>query len=211
MQTKKYSLIYADPGWSYRDSADDGSRGACHKYTTMSVEDICRLPVWALAAPACLLAMWWVPTMPDDALLVMRMWGFRLATMKGFTWHKTTRAGKTKFGMGHYTRANTEDCLFAVRGRWAGRRLDAGISQFISAPIREHSRKPDEAADRLVRLVGDVPRVELFARASRPGWDVWGNQAPGSIAMPGSISMPEHRENITPKVFTGARTAVGVQ
>lgn len=204
-----YPLIYADPPWTYRDSADDGARGACHKYATMTVEDICHLPVWNIAAPDCLLAMWWVPTMPEEALMVMRMWGFRLATMKGFTWHKTTKTRREKMGMGHYTRANTEDCLFAVRGRWAGRRIDAGVRQFISAPIREHSRKPDEAADRLVQLVGDVPRIDLFARATRPGWDVWGNEAPGSIAMPGAISMPAHCENITPKVFT--RTTVGVK
>lgn len=172
----KYSLIYADPPWTYRDSADDGARGACHKYQTMSLHDICRLPIDKIAAENCLLAMWWVPTMPAEALKVMDAWGFRLATIKGFTWHKETKNGKSKIGMGHYTRANTEDCLFAVRGKWAGMRKDAGVRQYISAPIRAHSQKPDEAADRLVRLVGDVPRIELFARTERAGWDRWGNE-----------------------------------
>ncbi|WP_268258588.1 MT-A70 family methyltransferase, partial [Serratia marcescens] len=114
----KYSLIYADPPWTYNDKCADGKRGAGFKYPTMTVADICRLPVWELAADSCLLAMWWVPTQPEEALQVMRSWGFRLMTMKGFTWHKTNRVkGNSAIGMGHMTRANSEDCLFAVRGK----------------------------------------------------------------------------------------------
>ncbi len=72
----KYRLIYADPPWSYRDKANDGSRGACHKYPVMTLQDICRLPVWSLADPeSCLLAMWWVPTQPMEALKVVEAWG----------------------------------------------------------------------------------------------------------------------------------------
>lgn len=78
----KYTLIYADPPWTYRDKANDGKRGAGHKYQTMTLLDICRLPVWELAAENCLLAMWWVPTMPLEALKVVEAWGFRLMTMK---------------------------------------------------------------------------------------------------------------------------------
>ncbi|HGU1050788.1 TPA: MT-A70 family methyltransferase, partial [Escherichia coli] len=82
----KYQLIYADPPWQYRDKANDGNRGAGHKYDVMNVQDICRLPVWDLADPeSCLLAMWWVPTQPAEALKVIEAWGFRLMTMKGFT------------------------------------------------------------------------------------------------------------------------------
>jgi N6-adenosine-specific RNA methylase IME4 len=183
-----YPLIYADPPWTYNDKANDGARGAGHKYPTMTVRDICRLPVWDLAADDCLLAMWWVPTMPLEALKVIDAWGFRLATMKGFTWHKTTAKGKEKIGMGHYTRANTEDCLFAIRGRWVGRRVSAGVRQFITAPVRAHSQKPDEATDRLVQLVGDVPRVELFARVVRPGWDRWGNEVESTPGVLGGVN-----------------------
>lgn len=73
----KYTLIYADPPWAYRDKAADGDRGAGFKYPVMNVLDICRLPVWELAAEDCLLAMWWVPTQPVEALKVMEAWGFR--------------------------------------------------------------------------------------------------------------------------------------
>jgi len=168
-----YNLIYADPPWSYRDRA--GRRGAAAHYSTMTVGEIAALPIAQLAAPDCLLAMWWVAPMPLEALLVIEAWGFRLKTMKGFTWHKTTRHGHSHFGMGHWTRANTEDCLFATRGKPL--RRDAGISQFVSAPrLEPHSSKPKEIRDLLVRLVGDVPRLELFARERTEGWKAWGQE-----------------------------------
>lgn len=173
---EKYTLIYADPPWTYRDKANDGERGAGHKYQTMTIPDICRLPVWDLAADNCLLAMWWVPTQPMEALKVMDAWGFRLMTMKGFTWHKTNKhKGNSAIGMGHMTRANSEDCLFAVKGKLPAR-LDASICQHLTTPRMGHSAKPPEFRDLLVRLLGDVTRCELFSRDSVQGWDMWGNQ-----------------------------------
>jgi len=170
----QFDLIYADPPWKFKDSCNSGKRGACHKYSVMSVDDLSVLPVIRLAAPNCLLAMWWVAAMPEEALAVIDAWGFELRTMKGFTWHKRTKHGCSHFGMGHWTRANTEDCLFATRGRV--KRINAGVRQFIDAPIGRHSEKPTEARDRLVTLVGDVPRIELFARIQTPGWATWGNE-----------------------------------
>ena len=177
----KYSLIYADPAWSYRDKANDGCRGASHKYPVMSVQDICRLPVWELANPeSCLLAMWWVPTQPREALQVLEAWGFRLMTTKGFTWHKTNKhKGNSAMGMGHMTRANSEDMLFAVRGRLPAR-LDASICQHVTAPRGAHSAKPDIFRQLLVQLLGDVPRIELFSRSDAAGWEHWGNEAPSN-------------------------------
>lgn len=179
--TKKYTLIYADPPWVYRDKAADGNRGAGFKYPVMSVLDICRLPVWDLAAENCLLAMWWVPTQPLEALKVVEAWGFRLMTMKGFTWIKcgSRQPDKLVMGMGHMTRANSEDCLFAVKGKLPPR-INAGIVQSFTAPRLEHSRKPDIVREKLVQLLGDVSRIELFARQTSHGFDVWGNQCEDS-------------------------------
>lgn len=181
VMTKKYTLIYADPPWVYRDKAADGNRGAGFKYPVMSVLDICRLPVWDLAAENCLLAMWWVPTQPLEALKVVEAWGFRLMTMKGFTWIKcgSRQPDKLVMGMGHMTRANSEDCLFAVKGKLPPR-INAGIVQSFTAPRLEHSRKPDVVREKLVQLLGDVSRIELFARQSSHGFDVWGNQCEDS-------------------------------
>lgn len=178
----KYNLIYADPPWQYRDSADAGNRGASHKYPVMDLKDICKLDVSEIAADDCLLAMWWVPPMPAEALAVTKAWGFEFKTMKGFTWHKLTKTGKSHFGMGHYTRANTEDCLFAIRGN--PNRKNAGVRQYLEAKKSRHSEKPPEVRERLVHLMGDVPRIELFARSSAPGWDAWGNEVDSGIEIP---------------------------
>lgn len=168
----KYQIVYADPPWSYRDKGNAGQRGASHKYACMTVDQICSLPIPSIVAPNCLLAMWWVAPMPLEALQVVGAWGFKLKTMKGFTWHKRTKNGLSHFGMGHWTRSNTEDCLFAVMGQ--PKRASAAVSQLIEAPRGRHSEKPAEARDRLVKLMGDVRRIELFARVQAAGWDAWG-------------------------------------
>src|SRR6185295_2679878 len=165
-----HQILYADPPWIYRDQCHAGKRGAVYKYPVMDAAALAALRpmIDQLAAPDCLLAMWWVPPQPAEALQLVAAWGFKLKTFKGFTWHKLTKNGRDHFGMGSLTRANTEDCLFAVRGK--PKRQSAAVPQLIHAPVREHSRKPDEARDRLVQLMGDVPRIELFARQLPPGW-----------------------------------------
>lgn len=179
----RYNLIYADPAWSYRDKCHAGERGAGYKYDLMTLPEICALPIRDIAAEDCLLALWWVPPMPLEALQVVTSWGFTFKTMKGFSWHKRTKNGKSHIGMGNYTRANTEDCLFATRGR--PHRVNAGVRSYIEdldhdnqldELIGRHSEKPAEARRRLELLLGDVPRVELFARERFPGWDAWGNE-----------------------------------
>lgn len=173
LPNKRYQIIYADPSWEHADKATAGKRGACDKYEVMSLEDIMAMPVHRIAAPDCLLAMWHVGPMPLEALMVVKAWGFKLRTFKGFCWHKLTTKNKlSHFGMGNWTRANTEDCLFATRGK--PKRINASVRQFIEAPIGRHSEKPAEARDRLVQLMGDVPRIELFARERVEGWDRWG-------------------------------------
>lgn len=81
------------------------------------------------------------------------------------------------FGLGYHSRANPELCLLGKRGKGL-RRVDNTIPRLIVAPVGEHSQKPNEARHRIVRLYGDVPRAELFARQRVPGWDIWGNEAP---------------------------------
>ncbi len=180
--------------WTFRDKATDGQRGASFKYPVMSLLDICRLPVWELAADNCLLAMWWVPTQPLEALKVVEAWGFRLVTMKGLTWNKCGKrqTDKLVMGMGSTTRANSEDCLFAVKGNLP-ERINAGIIQSFTAPRLDHSRKPDMAREKLVQLLGDVPRIELFARHTSHGFDVWGNQCgtPSIEMVPGIVKFLE--------------------
>jgi N6-adenosine-specific RNA methylase IME4 len=183
----RFTVVYADPPWSYSNKTIRG--GAEHHYPTMSLDAVRRLPVSRLAAPDAALFIWatW-PTLPD-ALAVIAAWDFTYKTC-AFAWVKLTKDGKRPaFGTGHYTRANTEPVLLATRGRV--RRVDFAVPQVIldetldeetilSQRLR-HSAKPPETRDRIVRLVGDVPRLELFAREHTPGWHAWGNQLPPHI------------------------------
>lgn len=178
----KYSLIYADPPWTYRDKALAGNRGAGCKYDLMTIQEIAELPVPALAADDAALFLW--VTMPklNECFDVIKAWGFEYKTV-AFVWVKQNRKSDSLFwGMGRWTRANTEICLLATKGK--PKRISASVHSVIMSHIREHSRKPDETRERIVELCGDLPRVELFAREAAEGWDYWGNEAPGEINEP---------------------------
>lgn len=169
-----YRLIYADPAWAFDNWSEKGEdRNANQHYPTMTVDEIAALPVGHLASDSCALAMWVTDPLLDRAIEAMKIWGFRFTTVL-FTWTKEKPSGAEHIGTGYYTRANPEMCLLGMMGSMPVR--DHGVRQWRHSPVREHSRKPDEFVDDLVRLFGDVPRVELFARTARPGWDVWGNQ-----------------------------------
>lgn len=169
---KKFSVLYADPPWAYSDKASAGKRGACHKYAVMSMQDICALPVADIAAEDCALFLWVTPPFLLEAAKVFDAWGFNYVT-KAFCWQKLTVTGKLHFGMGNWTRANSEDCLLAVRGK--PKRVDASVPQIIRSRVLNHSVKPPEVRDRIVQLMGDVPRIELFARQRVAGFDAWGD------------------------------------
>jgi len=180
--TDKYRVILADPPWSYYTFKPGTKRPhvnrpgiypvAVSAYSTMSLTELCAMPVSAMRDKDAALLMW--ATMPclPDALTLMRAWDFEYKTV-AFTWVKTTKAGGYIKGMGHYTKANAELCLLGTRG--APRRSAKNVPQIIATPRREHSRKPDQQYGRIMRLF-DGPYLELFARQQWPGWDVWGNQ-----------------------------------
>ena len=157
----KYQIIYADPPWSYRSGKVQGA--AQNHYPTMSDEQLYQLPVSTLAADTSVLFLWCTfPKLPE-ALNLIKAWGFTFKTV-AFVWLKQNKSGKGFFlGLGWWTRSNAEICLLAVKG---------------------HSKKPDIVRDRILELMGDLPRIELFARQASPGWDVWGNEVNSSIEFP---------------------------
>jgi len=117
--------------------------------------------------------------MLPEALRVITAWGFRYKTV-AFVWLKQNRKSQGWFfGMGYWTRSNAEICLFAARGH--PKRQSKGVHQFIISPIEAHSKKPDIVREKITELMGDVPRVELFARQAPPDWDVWGNEIKSTI------------------------------
>lgn len=176
---KKYTVLYADPPWRYRNKPN-GRSPECH-YPTMKTEDICALPVQALAAEDCALFLWVTMPMIFEAQKVLAAWGFRYKTV-AFVWVKQNRKGSGIFwGMGYWTRANAELCLLATRGR--PQRRAKNIHQVIISPVEEHSKKPEEARRRIEALLGEVPRLELFARRPSPGWDIWGNEVESDVVL----------------------------
>ncbi|WP_116967572.1 MT-A70 family methyltransferase, partial [Klebsiella pneumoniae] len=163
---KRYSLIYADPAWSYGNTISNGA--AVDHYPTMSLLDMKRLPVWELAADNAVLAMWYTGTHNQEAIELAEAWGFTVRTMKGFTWVKLNQLAElritkalaegdvtdfydflallnaeTRMNGGNHTRANTEDVLIATRGAGLERK-HAGIKQVVYSPLGAHSEKPWE-------------------------------------------------------------------
>jgi N6-adenosine-specific RNA methylase IME4 len=178
--------VLADPPWSYSVFSPKGEeRSAKRHYATMTLDDIKAMPVADVTARDAHLFLWaTAPNLPQ-ALEVMAAWGFKYSSV-GFVWVKLNKgadvrqlrviphAGAEFFvGMGHTTRQNAEFVLLGRKG--SPKRNSKAVRQIIVAPRREHSRKPDEAHTR-IETYCDGPRLELFARAPRAGWTVWGNQ-----------------------------------
>ena len=175
----KYNIIYADPPWRYESGKVQGA--AENHYPTMSIDNLCALPVAELTAKDCALFLWATFPQLPEALRLIKAWGFQYKTV-AFVWLKRNRKNPTWFyGLGYWTRGNAEICLLATKGK--PKRQSAGVHQFIISPIEQHSKKPDEARQKILALMGDLPRLELFARQKAPGWDVWGNEIASDITL----------------------------
>jgi N6-adenosine-specific RNA methylase IME4 len=173
---REFSVIYADPPWSYETYSGKGKeRSADRHYDTMELDEIKCLPVPKLAAKNCALFLWVTWPHLQNSLDLIKIWGFDYKTA-AFVWVKTAK-GKSGLhtGMGHWTRANTEPCLLATRG--SPLRINADVHQVIMAPMLRHSEKPKETRGRIERLVRG-PYLELFGRETVKHWVVWGNEVP---------------------------------
>ena len=177
----KYEIIYADPPWQFSNKKTGGSMksGAAHQYLTTGIEGLKKLDVNSLAADDCTLIMWYVGAMPQEAIDLVNAWGFTLKNINGFVWGKLTVKLKKFFGMGFRTRAGTESAIIAIKGK--PKVYSHSVRAYHEYPISKHSKKPIEYRDHIIELCGDLPRLEMFARESAHGWDVFGNEAPNSI------------------------------
>jgi N6-adenosine-specific RNA methylase IME4 len=213
-----YKCIAADPAWKFYNwskhpwwerSDKNTSRAVERHYETMTLDEIKALPVQHLASPDCMLFLWVTNPMLPEGLEVLKAWGFEFKTV-AFTWAKTSRttqgswAPKWHIGMGYYTRANTEMCLLGTRGN--PQRTDKGVRQLIVSPLREHSRKPDEFHESVERLC-EGPRLELFARQSRPGWETRGLESTKFDTPQKAVS--SHREARVAPIREAATTLPG--
>ena len=177
-----YRVIYADPPWTFSTYSRKGKgRSAEAYYNCMTLPEIKAVPVSDWAADDCALLLWTTDPLLPTALEVIRAWGFTYKTV-GFYWAKLNKSADPTLyreasfftGLGFWTRVNPELCLLATRGHPHRRRAD--VKKLIISPRREHSRKPDEAYQRIEALC-EGPYLEMFARFSRSGWDRWGTES----------------------------------
>ena len=153
-------------------------------YPTMELDEITSMPVKELADKDAILFLWTTLPMIQEALQVIEAWGFEYKTT-AFVWVKLARHSNGIFwGLGYWTRSNVEICMLATKGH--PKRVAKNIHQVIISHVEEHSKKPAEARRRIEALMGDVPKIELFARRPARGWDVWGNEVVSDIVMKGS-------------------------
>ena len=188
----KYQIIYADPPWSYNDKLgnrrDLGS--ATSAYETQGIEWIKGLPIKDLSDENCVLFLWAVSPLLNEAFEVIKSWGFKYKTV-AFVWSKEYKNQTPVSNMGRWTMGNVEMCLLATKG--APKRVSKNVKQLVIDLRTGHSRKPDEVRRRIVQLMGDLPRIELFARDDGSknlfnenrldGWSAWGNEVKSDIEL----------------------------
>lgn len=187
-----FKVIYADPAWTFETHSEKGKDRSPEKhYDCMPLEEICALPVSTVASRDAWLFLWttW-PHLPQ-ALKVMDAWGFQYSG-SGFLWAKTRpRHGGAPIeskdwdmGLGYTTRKNTEPCILGKRGN--PQRLSRSVRELLVSPRREHSRKPDEAYDR-IEAFARGPYLEMFSRTDRPHWTSWGKET-GKFSLPQDVN-----------------------
>jgi N6-adenosine-specific RNA methylase IME4 len=158
-----FRVVVADPPWPYETRVDDPNWRSAGPYPRMSIEDICVMPVEAMAHKDAVLWLWTTNAFMREAFQVLDAWGFREKTI--LTWVKD------RMGTGQWLRGQTEHCILAVRGRAVVKLTNQTTA--LHAKMREHSRKPAEFYSFVERLCPGS-KVELFAREVRKGWSAWG-------------------------------------
>lgn len=186
----KYQIIYADPPWSYYN--DSTAKPDCTTvkgmrrppYSVMGTNEIKALPVKDIADDNAILFIWTTDYHLARAIEVCSAWGFQYKTV-GFLWAKKNKSGSQVAFMGAYTmKSGCELCLLATKGKDAHKLVkNHKVRAYIASLRTKHSEKPAETKDRIVDLLGDIPRIELFARTKTPGWHVWSNEIESDITL----------------------------
>ena len=175
----RFNILYIDCPWQYKVYSKKGQgRSAENHYSTMGKEDIYNLDIEGIAADDCTLFLWVTFPCLLEGLEAIQRWGFTYKTL-GFCWVKRCRKQTDKWfwGLGFWTRANPEICLIATKGN--PKRVSKAVHSVIEAPVERHSKKPDIVRDKIVELMGNLPRAELFARQRYDGWVCLGNEIDG--------------------------------
>lgn len=173
-----YDIIYADPPWDYKGQSQHSGKkgkssgGALSHYNTLKLKDLKGMGIPSICADDCLLFMWATSPHLDQAIDLMKAWGFKWATV-AFVWNKC------RVNPGFYTMSQCELCLVGKKGRIPKPRGARNIRQLVNHPRMKHSKKPDEVRKRIEEMFPTQKKIELFARQKTEGWDVWGNEVNG--------------------------------
>lgn len=171
LPTGKYSVIYADPPWSFKTFSETGKdKSAEMHYPTMTIEDIYDLPVGDIAENNSVLFMWATAPMLPEAIQTMKVWGFTYKSQMIWV--------KDRIATGYWFRNQHEILLVGTRGQVIAPAPGSQFPSVITAPVTTHSKKPEEFYRVIENYFPSVTKVELFARNGREGWSAWGNQAP---------------------------------
>lgn len=175
---RRYNIIYADPPWPHRS----GSQEKVVPYSTMSIREICNLPIKSIIRRDTVLFLWTTDKYLPAALEVMSSWGFSYKTI-AFNWVKKTKNNKLSLMVGGWTVKCTEICLLGTRGKpHKFLKCRKGIYQLVDASVRGHSVKPKEVRKCIEKMFDSkIRKIELFAREEHKGWDVWGNEVKSDI------------------------------
>jgi len=178
----KYAIIYADPPWDYKGQRQHNGKGgvdtggAIVHYPTMTLDELKQLDVASISETDSLLFLWTTSPHLDQAIELLKAWGFQWATV-GFVWDKQ------RVNPGFYTMSQCELCLIGKRGKIPQPRGARNIRQLLSVKRTEHSTKPEEVRRRIELMFPDCKKVELFARTKVPGWDSFGNEIESDISL----------------------------
>lgn len=177
---KKFEIIYADPPWQYNDKMKGHTFSLDHEYKTQSNEWLENLPVQTISEKDACLFLWVTNPFLDLGINLMQKWGFKYKTV-AFCWNKITTNGKYAHNSGRWTMGNVELCLLGIKGKPNKWREKKNVKQLVIAKRTKHSKKPHVVRERIIELLGNRTRIELFAREKHDGWEVWGDESLKSV------------------------------
>lgn len=183
----KFKLAVIDPPWNWKAYSKKGD-GKAPPYERMD-DALYELDIKPILEKDAVVMLWVIDSMLPEAMELVKKWGLDFRTV-GFYWTKERPSGAEHMGTGYYTRANPEQCWLLRQGRGIPR-ISASVRRWLHAPVGGHSAKPEAFYERLEALFGDVPRIDIFARATRAGWTTIGNEIDGKDIFDAITSLAE--------------------
>ena len=190
---KKYRVIYADPPWEYSSNGNLKEK----PYRTMKRAELCAMPVDSICDTDCALFLWTSNPLLDDAMILMKAWGFKFKTVYKVWKKRNAKSGTPAVTPGYWSLSSTELLLVGTRGSMQKHKVVFNDRQEFAAPRGKHSEKPASVRDDIRKLLNVETRIELFARHICDGWDGWGLDVPGFVHYSDSISAAESSERVS--------------